>query len=139
MSGGEVVVKTLFCTFTNSNSDSLNGVRNMSEKTNALKKFKNDVQYRLRSISGKNANVKLYQKMAIRLSKLVGKTPAWGWRYVQSVCSGSVEPSKKFMQALERYYISPEPKFPTWLVLIRKRVRKMVKNTNQAVIKDWRS
>ena len=110
----------------------------MSEKTKALQKFKNDVQYQLRSIEDKRANWKMYEKLAIRLSKLVGKNPVWTWRYVQCVYSGSVEPSKKFMQALERKYISPEPRFPEWLTLVRKKVRRLVRDTNKSVLKDWR-
>jgi hypothetical protein len=43
----------------------------------------------------------LYTDMADRLSKIAGKTPAWGWRYVQSVASGTVEPSKKFTKAVD--------------------------------------
>ena len=43
----------------------------------------------------------LYTDMAARLSKIARKAPAWGWRYVQSVASGTVEPSKKFARAVD--------------------------------------
>lgn len=43
----------------------------------------------------------LYTDMATRLSKIAGKDPAWGWRYVQSVASGTVEPSKRFAKAVD--------------------------------------
>lgn len=110
----------------------------MSENKNAMEKFKKDVLYHLRSIEGKRANWKAYEKIAIRLSKLVGKTPAWTWRYVQCVYAGSIEPSKKFAHALERMYISPEPRYPEWLGAIKKNVRRMVRDTNKQVLKDWR-
>jgi hypothetical protein len=43
----------------------------------------------------------LYTDMADRLSKIAHKDPAWGWRYVQSVASGTVQPSKKFTRAVD--------------------------------------
>jgi hypothetical protein len=43
----------------------------------------------------------LYNDMAERLSKIAEKEPAWGWRYVQSVASGTVEASKKFAKAVD--------------------------------------
>jgi hypothetical protein len=43
----------------------------------------------------------LYGDMAERLSKIAGKSPAWGWRYVQSVSAGTVQPSKAFSKAVE--------------------------------------
>jgi hypothetical protein len=43
----------------------------------------------------------LYSDMAGRLSRIAGKTPEWGWRYVQSVSRGTVEPSKRFAKAVD--------------------------------------
>lgn len=42
-----------------------------------------------------------YSDMAGRLSKIASKSPEWGWRYVQSVTSGTVEPSKRFSKAVD--------------------------------------
>lgn len=81
----------------------------MSENMKVLEKFKKDVQHSLRSIAGKNCNVKMYEKLALKLSKLAKKTPAWSWRYVQGVYHGTIEPGKKFLLALDLYY-SPSRK-----------------------------
>jgi len=43
----------------------------------------------------------LYTDMAGRLSTIAHKEPAWSWRYVQSVASGTVAPSKKFSKAVD--------------------------------------
>jgi hypothetical protein len=43
----------------------------------------------------------LYTDMAGRLSAIARKDPAWGWRYVQSVASGTVQPSKRFARAVD--------------------------------------
>ena len=48
----------------------------------------------------------LYTDMAARLSKIAKKDPAWGWRYVQSVAAGTVEPSKKFARAVDTLAVS---------------------------------
>lgn len=48
----------------------------------------------------------LYTDMARRLSRIAGKSPAWGWRYVQSVAAGTVEPSKKFAKAVDTLAIT---------------------------------
>ncbi len=121
----------------------LNGVRNMSENMKVSEKLKKDMQYCLRSIPPKNGAVKQYEKLALKLSKLVGKTPAWGWRYVQSVHHGTVEPSKRFLLAMELYRkppkVKPIPLTPEWWDALRKKATTvMVRHTNKAVIKDWR-
>src|SRR3990167_8150712 len=43
----------------------------------------------------------LYGDIAERLSTIAKKFPAWQWRYVQSVASGTIEPSKRFVKAVE--------------------------------------
>ena len=45
--------------------------------------------------------LEIWEDIAIRLSKLAGKKPAWGWRYVSSVASETIEPSRKFIHAVE--------------------------------------
>lgn len=45
--------------------------------------------------------VKAYAELAKRLSQVVHKVPVWGWRYVQGVHTGSIEPSRKMVQAVE--------------------------------------
>jgi hypothetical protein len=47
-----------------------------------------------------------YTDVAERLSKIADKKPTWGWRYIQSVASGTVKPSKKFSHAVEILAIS---------------------------------
>jgi len=45
--------------------------------------------------------VKTYERLAEELSAIAGKNVPWGWRYVQSVHKGTVEPSHKFVWALQ--------------------------------------
>jgi len=52
------------------------------------------------------SNKERYGDLAGRLSKIANKEPAWGWRYVQSVVSGTVEPSKKFSNAVDVLAVS---------------------------------
>jgi len=73
----------------------------MSETTKTTKKSKNDVLYILRAFLPKKGKVKYYQKRALELSKIVNKNPPWSWRYVQSVDHGTVEPSRKFIKAMQ--------------------------------------
>lgn len=42
----------------------------------------------------------LFTDIAERLSRIAKKEPAWSWRYVQSVKSQTVAPSKKFEHAV---------------------------------------
>lgn len=44
--------------------------------------------------------VKFYEMLAVKLSRIVGKDPAWTWRYVQGVHKGSLAPSKTFAMAV---------------------------------------
>lgn len=54
------------------------------------------------SILGNSGTMRIYTDLANRLSKVANKNGSpWTWRYVQSVHSGSVEPSKKFAHAVE--------------------------------------
>jgi hypothetical protein len=50
-------------------------------------------------ISAEVGKVSIYSDLARRLGGLVGRE--WTWRYVQSVHTGSVAPSKKFTRAVE--------------------------------------
>lgn len=44
--------------------------------------------------------VEFWEMVAYKLSRIVGKDPAWSWRYPQGVMVGTVEPSKKFVSAV---------------------------------------
>ena len=45
--------------------------------------------------------VETYERIAQELSQLAGKKQPWGWRYIQSVHRGTVEPSHKMTWALQ--------------------------------------
>src|SRR5687768_6627597 len=80
------------------------GVRNVSEKTISTMSTSDTLRELLTLLDEifQHADHKdLYTDMASRLSKIARKDPAWGWRYVQSVASGTVEPSKKFAKAVD--------------------------------------
>lgn len=40
------------------------------------------------------------EKLAVRLSEIASKEPAWGWRYMWNVLTGKIEPSKKLADAI---------------------------------------
>jgi hypothetical protein len=83
---------------------SSSGVRNVSENTISAPLTKDTLLELLTLLDAilKHADHKdLYEDMAERLSKIAGKQPAWGWRYVQSVASGTVQPSRKFAKAVD--------------------------------------
>jgi hypothetical protein len=46
-------------------------------------------------------NRDFYALVAGKLSESIHHTPPWSWRYVQSVHSGTVAPSKEFNRAVE--------------------------------------
>jgi hypothetical protein len=41
-------------------------------------------------------SVQFWEEMAAKLSRIVGKSPGWGWRYPQGVYTGTLKPSKLF-------------------------------------------
>lgn len=45
--------------------------------------------------------VEVYEELARRLSAVANKKPEWGWRYVQGVRTGTIEPSPKMVRAIE--------------------------------------
>lgn len=59
-----------------------------------------DVFDALRPFSNSRGKVAFYEDVAIRLSTIANKTPAWGWRYVQGVEKGSVQPGRAFSHAI---------------------------------------
>lgn len=44
--------------------------------------------------------VEFWTMLAEKLSRVVGKEPAWSWRYIQSIYQGTEKPSKKFTAAV---------------------------------------
>jgi len=60
----------------------------------------------LESLLTFETNMDKFENIAGRLSKIANKEPAWSWRYVQSVASGTVEASKKFADAVQVLAVS---------------------------------
>ena len=82
----------------------LGGVRNVSEKSISIMSTSDSLRELLTLLDEilKHVDHKdLYTDMASRLSKIARKEPAWGWRYVQSVASGTVQPSRKFAKSVD--------------------------------------
>ena len=46
-------------------------------------------------------NVAFYTDIAIRLSSVVDRSKPWGWRYVQGVDVGTIQPGKEFIRAVQ--------------------------------------
>lgn len=91
-------------TFTTSISAPATGVRNVSESVISAMSTRdnlNQLLEHLDTIVKHDDHKALYEDMAGRLSKIAGKDPAWSWRYVQSVASGTVQASRKFTKAVD--------------------------------------
>lgn len=60
--------------------------------------------------------VKACEYIATQLSRLAGmhNGDSWGWRYIASVWSGSLEPSRKFKRALDLAHQGMEPSWKQW-------------------------
>lgn len=63
-----------------------------------------------------------YEIIAASLSKVAGLQAdrCWSWRYVASVNSGSVEPSKKFLSALALCLQNISPRQKQWFYFVRR-------------------
>ena len=96
----------------NQSTSLLESVRNVSEKTPAMISMPKTKDTLLEILTLLDAmidytdNQDRYGDMAERLSRIAKKSPAWGWRYVQSVVSGTIEPSKKFSNAVQVLAVS---------------------------------
>src|SRR5574343_1208886 len=55
----------------------------------------------LRPALGQNGEVAFFEQLAIRLYLTAHQDTPWGWRYIQSVAHGTLEPSRKFMAAVQ--------------------------------------
>ena len=92
--------------------EAVRDVRNVSEKAGieiSVRSTKGtilEILTVLDAILEYSSNKERYGDLAGRLSKIAKKQPAWGWRYVQSVASGTVEPSKKFSKAVDVLAVS---------------------------------
>lgn len=53
----------------------------------------------LRPTMSEVGHVALYEEAAKRLSAIARKDPPWGWRYVQGVEKGTIEPSRALTRA----------------------------------------
>lgn len=85
---------------------------------------------RLKTALGQMANrlavggkVKAYEQIAAQLSVLagLGEDHIWGWRYVASVHSGTVVPSRKFMRALALLIEHVNPRQKQWFYFARRK------------------
>lgn len=45
--------------------------------------------------------ISVYRDMARRLSQIARKTPPWGWKYIESVLHGTVQPSARLWRAAQ--------------------------------------
>lgn len=54
----------------------------------------------LRPILGGQGQVVFYEEVARRLSTAIQQDPPWGWRYIQGVEKGTIQPSRKLARAI---------------------------------------
>lgn len=84
----------------------------------------------------KKHKVEAYIRLAKRLSHIAHRDASpWTWRYLQSVQTGTVEPSQKFVCAVDELALrglqdKPAP-FPKWVRRIKRKIAKMAKKTRQ--------
>ena len=74
----------------------------VGEAPSLLSSVIEELGYEIRILDdgGKRVAVSDLEDVAIGLSQLVGKVPAWGWRYLQGVLNGSIGASVKLVQAI---------------------------------------
>jgi hypothetical protein len=76
----------------------------MSETANAHESTRcilNTILDALKPSSNSSGNVAFYTDIAIRLSSVVYRSKPWGWRYVQGVDVGTIQPGKLFIRAVQ--------------------------------------
>ena len=84
------------------------------------------------SVGGKRKQA--CELIAARLSVLadLDSDRAWGWKYVAGVCSGSLDPSKKFIRAFNLYEQHPSPRQTQWFYFAR--CNRRVASINEKVV-----
>jgi hypothetical protein len=90
-------------------TDTVQSVRNVSEKSLYAPLTKDTLAQLLALLDANlhpGTHRELCADMARRLSQIAHKRPAWGWRYVQSVASGTVQPSRRFAAAVDVLAVS---------------------------------
>src|ERR1051325_8257539 len=66
------------------------------------------------------SKVAAYQEIAARLSTLSGSDHSWTWNYIQCLHAGSIQPSKKFIRALDLYMQNFKPHEKRWFYFARR-------------------
>lgn len=63
------------------------------------------------------------EDVAIRLSALAGLNNGhvWSWKYIAAICSGSLQPSQKFINVFELYSQHLKPRQKQWFYFVRRR------------------
>jgi len=71
----------------------------------------------------KGKKVQAYEQIAAQLSALAGRNngSSWTWRYVSSFYAGTVEPSRRFLLALNFLVQRSNPNNKQWFYFIRRR------------------
>jgi hypothetical protein len=86
----------------------LKGSKTMSErvrnspKPTAIQRDLEALIASLRPFYGQYDKTDLLAELALRLSRMVDKYPAWGWRYIHGVANGTLEPSPRFIRAIQQ-------------------------------------
>lgn len=55
----------------------------------------------LKAVQPHDGKTAIYERMAARLSQMVNKRPPWGWRYIQSIMGGTIQPSPELTRAVQ--------------------------------------
>jgi hypothetical protein len=55
----------------------------------------------LEALQPRAGKVKIFERLAHRLSRIAGQNRPWSWRYIQGVMTGTIQPSKHLAHAVE--------------------------------------
>jgi hypothetical protein len=55
----------------------------------------------LEALQPRAGKVKIFERLARRLSRIAGQNRPWSWRYIQGVMTGTIQPSKHLAHAVE--------------------------------------
>jgi hypothetical protein len=55
----------------------------------------------LEALQPRAGKVKIFERLARRLSRIADKNRPWSWRYIQGVMTGTIQPSKHLAHAVE--------------------------------------
>jgi hypothetical protein len=97
-------------------------------------RLRTNLDHLVKRVTVGNKRKQACELVANRLSVLanLGSDHAWGWKYIAGICSGSLDPSKRFMRAFSLYEQHPSPRQTQWFYFAR--CNRRVASINEKVV-----